>query len=226
MAIPVSNNQRIAKNTIFLYIRMIIVLLVSLYTTRILLAELGVEDYGIYNVVCGFVSMFGFLNTSMANGTQRYYNYEMGKTGEQEITKVYNTALSIQTIVAIIVLCIIEIFGIWYLNNKMVIPVERLNAANWVFQFASISLCIMIMQVPYSAAILSYERMDYYALVNIMDVFIKLGGVVVLPYCKDDKLGVYGLVLLTVSIINFLLYYLYCKKYFNKIKSLIIFVYS
>lgn len=214
----IPNNQRIARNTIFLYVRMFVVLLVSLYTTRILLRVLGVEDYGIYNVVCGFVSMFGFLNTSMANAIQRFYNYEMGRNGEQEVVKVYNTALLIQTIVTVIVLLAIEIFGVWYLNNKMVIPETRLGVANLIFQFAVFSLCIMIMQVPYSAAILSYERMDYYAIVNIVDVIIKLISVIMLIYIEHDKLGFYGFMILTISVINFLLYYVYCKRYIKKIK--------
>lgn len=212
------NNQRIAKNTIFLYIRMIIVLLVSLYTVRIVLNTLGVVDYGIYNVVGGFVSMFGFLNTSMSSGIQRFYNYEMAKNGEQAATYVYNTALQIQIIVAFIILLAVELFGIWYLNNKMVIPIERIWTANWIFQLSVISLLIMIMQVPYSAAILAYERMDYYAIVSIVDIVIKLLIAIVLPYIQDDKLFYYGLLLLIINIVDFFLYYAYCKRIFSTIR--------
>ena len=116
-----SNNKRIAKNTLFLYFRMILVLVVSLYTTRVVLNALGVVDYGINNVVAGFVSMFAFLNTSMSNGIQRFYNFKLGKDGEEALTKVYNTALIIQGLLAVIVLLLLETIGLWYLNHKMVI---------------------------------------------------------------------------------------------------------
>ena len=127
-----NNNKRIFKNTIFLYIRMLVVMLINLYTTRALLVSLGINDYGLYNVVCGFVSMFSFLNTSMANGTQRFYNYEMGKNGSCGISKIYTHALLIQIILSVIIILGIETFGIWYLNNKMVIPAGRDLAANWI----------------------------------------------------------------------------------------------
>ena len=210
-----SSNKRILKNTVFLYARMVIVLLVSIYTTRVVLSALGVNDFGIYNVVCGFVSMFSFLNTSMSNGIQRFYNYEAGTNEAKGVTNVYQTSLVIQVLLAIIVFIILESLGLWYVNNKMVLDSQRLFAANCIFQFSICSLILLILQVPYSAAILAYERMDYYAVVSVIDVFLKLGIVLVLPYISADKLITYGLLQLLLSIMNFLLYYTYAKRNFK-----------
>lgn len=213
-----SANKRIAKNTFFLYGRMLFVLLVSVYTTRVVLNALGVEDYGVYNVVCGFVSMFGFLNTSLSNAIQRFYNYEYGKNGPKGVTKVFQTAVFIQVVLAIIIAILVESIGIWYINSKMVIPENRLLAANWVFQFAVISLLFLILQIPYSAAILAHEKMNYYAVVSIVDAVLKLLIVVALPYLNGDKLVFYGILQVIVSLINFILYYAYSKAKFKELK--------
>lgn len=213
-----ANNKRIAKNTVFLYIRMAFVLVVSLYTTRVVLNVLGVEDYGIYNVVSGFVTMFSFVNVTMSTGIQRFYNYSFGKGDIEGVNKVYNTALIIQILLAIIIIVLLETFGLWYLESKMVIPDDRMVAARWVYQFTSISLVLVVLQIPYSAAILAHEKMDYYAFVSIFDVVAKLGMAIAIPFVHGDKLIWYGLFFLLVSIINFLLYYVYCKKRFSEIK--------
>lgn len=212
-----TKNSRIAKNTLFLYLRMFLVLVVSLFTTRIVLRALGVEDYGINNVVCGFVSMFSFLNTSMSNGIQRFYNFKLGKEGEQSLTKVYNTALLIQVIIAAIIVVFLETIGLWYVHNRMVIPAERLDVALWIYQFAIVSLLLVVMQIPYSAAIMAHERMDYYAYVSIIDVALKLAFALYLPYVHHDKLLIYGAFGLCVGLINFLMYYVYCKIKFKEI---------
>lgn len=213
-----SNNSRIAKNTLFLYLRMILVLVVSLYTTRVVFNALGVVDYGIHNVVGGFVSMFAFLNTSMSNGIQRFYNFKLGKEGEEALTKVYNMALLIQGLLAIIVVLLLETVGLWYLNTKMVIPIERMPTARWIYQFTVVSLVFLIMQIPYSAAIMAHERMNYYAYVSIIEVGLKLAFALWLPHVKYDKLFVYGCYCLGGNILNFLLYYLYSKHQFKSIK--------
>ncbi len=212
-----SNNARIAKNTLFLYLRMILVLVVSLYTTRVILRVLGVEDYGIQNVVSGFVSMFAFLNTSMSNGIQRFYNFKIGKEGTQSITGVYNTALLIQVILAVIIVILLETVGLWYVHNKMVIPVERLDIALWIYQFAILSLVLVILQIPYNAAIMAYEQMDFYAYVSIIDVVLKLGFALYLPFVHHDKLLIYGCFGLVCSLISFLLSLGYCKIKFKPI---------
>ena len=212
------NNRRIAKNTLFLYLRMILVLVVSLYTTRVVLNALGAVDYGIHNVVAGFVSMFVFLNTSMSNGIQRFYNFTLGKEGEEGITKVYNMALLIQVILALIVVVLLETVGLWYLEVKMVIPIDRMSVARWIYQFSVISFVLVIMQIPYNAAIMAHERMDYYAFVSIVDVGLKLAVALMIPYACHDKLLVYGAYIMIIHIVNFLMYYIYSKLNFKSIK--------
>ncbi len=213
-----ASNKRIAKNSIFLSIRMVIVLGISLYTTRVILQMLGVVDYGVYNVVCGFVAMFAFLNTSMSNGIQRFFNYEYGKNGEEGVRNVYCTSLYIQVLLAFIVVVLIEVLGLWYLHNKMVIPIDRMVAAEWIFQFAVLSFVFVIMQAPFVAAIMAHERMDFYAIVSVIDAILKLGIAFLLLIIPGDKLIIYGELFSLISIINFFLYYWYCKKHFDEIK--------
>lgn len=213
-----SNNKRIFTNTIFLYIRLILILLVSLYTTRVVLNVLGVVDYGIYNVVAGFVSMFGFLNTSMINSIQRFYNFEKGKGNVEGVTAVYNTSIRIQIILGLITLFLLELIGMWYINNMMVLPPERLYAANWVFQFSALSLFFIIIQIPFSSACISHEKMNFYAIVGIVDAILKLVMALMIPHLSIDSLIMYGLSLLLISILNFLLYYLYAKSNFAEIR--------
>ena len=218
MAEIASSNKRIAKNSIFLSIRMVIVLVVTFYTTRVLLRTLGVMDYGTYNVVCGFVSMFAFLNMSMSNGIQRFFNYEFGKNGEEGANIVFCTAIFIQIVLAVIIVILTESIGLWYLHNKMVIPPDRMYAAEWIFQFSIFSFLLVVMQAPFAAAVMAHERMDFYAIVNVLDAFIKLGIVFLLPYLKADQLIMYGLLVAGISIINFSLYYFYCKHNFKEIR--------
>lgn len=213
-----SSNKRIAKNTVFLYLRMIVVLLVSLYTTRVVLNVLGVVDYGIYNVVAGFVTMFAFLNTSMINTTQRYYNFERGAGNEDGLCNVYNTSLRIQVILAVVTLALLETIGIWYINNKMVIPEDRIVAANWIFQFSVFSLVLLILQIPYSSAVIAHEKMDYYAVVSISDAFLKLGIALALPFVASDKLIIYGLLVFLISVFNILCYGVYARIKFAEIR--------
>ena len=210
-----ANNKLIARNTLFLYVRMLIVLLISLYTTRVLLRVLGVEDYGVYNVVSGFVTMFAFLNTAMANGIQRFYNFNLGKYGEKGLTVTYNCALRIQLLLAIVVFILVEGIGVWYINNIMVLPAGRVMAANIIFQFSTVSMLLVILQAPYSGAIMAMERMDYYAVVGIIDVILKLGFIFAIQSITFDKLIAWGAICLLIGIINFLLYFIYCKKRFK-----------
>lgn len=221
-----SSNKRIAKNTVFLYIRMIIVLGVSLYTTRVVLNVLGVVDYGIYNVVGGFVSMFAFLNSAMTNTTQRFYNFEKSSLEGTALTVVYNTALQIQVLLAILIFLLLETVGLWFLNNEMIIPADRLAAANWVFQCSGLSLILLVLQIPYSAAIISHEKMDYFASLSIIDVFFRLVVVIVLPIVPFDKLAFYCTTSVFLSFLNFFLYFCYAKHNFTEIRLNKIFVKS
>lgn len=213
------NNKRIAKNTMFLYFRMGFILIVSLFSTRVVLQALGVVDYGIYNVVSGFVTMFAFLNTSMSNGVQRFYNFSLGRKNDYSITEVYNTSLQIQVILAVILFVLLETVGLWYMYNEMVIPEDRFNSALWVFQFSVVSLLIIVMQIPYAAAIMAHERMDYYAYVSIFDVLAKLGIAYAIKYSDLDRLLLYGLLNLIVTLIGFVLYYLYAKHNFRELRT-------
>lgn len=197
---------------------MILVLLVSLVTTRVVLRALGVIDYGIYNVVAGFVSMFAFLNTSMSNGIQRFYNFTLGKKTEGNITNVYNTAIQIQAVLAICILLLLETIGLWYMYNEMQIPTDRFNTALWVFQFSVISIVLLIMQAPYASAIMAYEKMDYYAYVGIYDVSIKLLIAYLLTISDGDRLWLYGLLHAVSSMTTFLMYYIYAKIKFKELK--------
>lgn len=215
------NNQRnntIAKNTLFLYIRLAFILLVSLYTTRVVLNVLGVEDYGVYNVVAGFVTMFSFLNASMASSTQRFYNYKKGAEGSSGMIEVFNTSIAIQFVIMVVTLIVLESFGLWYINYKMVIPADRLTAANWLFQFSVVHLLVVIMRVPFSGAVIACEKMDFFALVGIIDVLLKLAIVLVLPYVNADKLVFYGSFTLISGVLNILMYSIYARVKFDFIR--------
>lgn len=218
MSNNLSSNKRLAKNSVFLTIRMLVVLAIGLFTTRGVLHALGVEDYGVYNVVCGFVAMFGFLNTSMSKGIQRFFNFELGKHGEIGANKVYCTALYIQILLAAIVVLLTEIFGLWYLHNKMVIPEGRMFAAEWIFQLSILSFVFVIMQAPYTASVMAHEKMDFYAVVSVLDAVLKLGIVLILPILNGDSLIWYGVLISLISVINFLLYFTFSKHNFTEIR--------
>lgn len=211
----ISNNKRIAKNTLFLYIRMFFALLVTLYTSRVVLNTLGVVDYGVYNVVAGFVALFGFLNASLSASMQRFYNFEIGKGNESGVSMVYSTGLIIHAVLSIVILLLLETFGLWYVNHVMVVPAERLQAANILFQVSVLSMLLLVMQIPYLGLIMAYERMGYYAIVTLMDVILKLLIVLALPFIPYDKLIIYSVLYASVSIVDFLCYYIYAKYHFN-----------
>ena len=198
-----TGNKLIARNTIFLYVRMGVVMLITLYTSRVLLHALGVEDYGVLNVVAGFVSMFSFLNASFVATIQRYYNYELGKNGTDGVNRVYTTSLFV---------LLAESIGLWYVTNKLVIPPERLHAALILFHCSVVSMFLVVLQAPFSSAIMAFEKMDYYAIVGVIEVVLKLVIVFLIKYSPADRLSTYAVLLLCVSLIVFLLYFVYAKK--------------
>lgn len=212
-----SNNKRIAKNSLFMSIRMVIVLVITLYTSRVILNVLGVEDYGVYNVVAGFVTMFGFFNSSLSNGIQRFYNFELGKNGVEGARRVYNMALLIQVLLAIIIVLPTEVLGLWYLHNKMVIPEGRMFAAEWIFQLSLLTFVLHIIQVPYTAAVMAHERMDFYAIVSIFNVLISLVAVFLIPYLGGDALILYGVLITLIAFITLVLYVGYARRNFKEI---------
>lgn len=212
-----SANKRIAKNTAFLYLRMLFVLVVSLYTSRVVLNVLGVEDYGIYNVVFSFVSLFGFLNSTLSASMQRFFNYEIGKSNPGGVTLIYTMGFWTHLAFCTLLCILLETFGVWYINNIMVIPAGRLMATNMVYQSAVISMLLVIMQIPYIGAILAYERMDYYAYISILDTVLKLIIVIILPHLSYDKLILYAILYSLISVFDFLAYLIYVKKHFDTI---------
>jgi O-antigen/teichoic acid export membrane protein len=216
MAEPLTNNQRIAKNTIMLYIRMLLSVVVSLYTSRVVLEVLGVEDYGIYSVVGGVVAMFSFLNSSMAGATSRFLTFEMGKGNQDKLQVTFSSALIIHIAIALIVLLLAETVGLWFLNNKLVIPEERMHAAHWVLQFSVISMLVNFTQVPYNAAIIAHEKMDVYAYVEMLNVFLKLGIVYLLKFGGFDKLILYSFLVLSVTVLIASIYRIYCIRNYEE----------
>ncbi|MCL1938369.1 MAG: polysaccharide biosynthesis protein [Candidatus Azobacteroides sp.] len=191
---------------------------VSLYTSRIILATLGVEDFGIYGVVGGIVSMFSFLNSSMSGATSRFLMVALGKNDKIELQKTFSAALTIHIIIAIIILLLAETIGLWFLKNKLVIPDSRISTALWVYQISILTSMITITQVPYNATIIAHERMNIYAYVEILNVCLKLGVVYLLVIGNFDKLLFYASLLLCVSIVIAIIYRLYCLQNFAECK--------
>ena len=209
-----SNNKRIAKNTIMLYIRMFISMLVGLYTSRVVLATLGVEDYGIYGVVGGVVGMMGFLNASMSGATSRFLTFELGKGDKERLAKTFSSALIVHIAIAIIVFILAETVGLWFLCNKLNIPEGRMEAAHWVYQFSILATMLSITQVPYNATIIAHEKMDVYAYVEILNVSLKLLIVYLLCIGNFDKLILYASLMLAVSILIMMVYRIYAIRQF------------
>lgn len=218
----INDNKKIAKNTIYLYVGMVVSLLVYLYTSRAILQILGVSDFGIYNVVAGFVALFSFLNNTLASGVQRFYNFESKRKEGKGIQSVYISSLIIHLTLAAIVFVILELFGIWYIRHIMILPQERIDAAEILFHCTTISLLIVIIKIPYAGIIIADERMGYYSFVHILDVVVKLVIVLILPYFNHDKLETYSYLLLTSAIIDFFLYYIYAKRNFPTLKFKIV----
>ena len=209
-----SNNKRIAKNTIMLYIRMFISMVVGLYTSRVVLATLGVEDYGIYGVVGGVVGMMGFLNASMSGATSRFLTFELGRGDKDRLAKTFSSALIVHIAIAIIVFILAETVGLWFLCNKLNIPEGRMEAAHWVYQFSILATMLSITQVPYNATIIAHEKMDVYAYMEILNVTLKLLIVYLLCIGNFDKLILYASLMLAVSILIMMVYRIYAIRHF------------
>lgn len=212
------NNSRIAKNSIYLSIRMIIVTLITIYTTRLLLEGLGIEDYGIYNVTIGVITLCSFLRPAMANGIQRFYNFEIGRKDFQKARQVFNTGLQIQLLVTIIIVILCETAGLWYMYHKLVVSPERFDAAIIVFQISVLAFVLSMIEVPFMAAVMGHERMDFFALVSVLDAVLKLGIAFSLQFSSSDHLILYGVLLMGVEILNLILYVYYSIKNFEEIR--------
>jgi O-antigen/teichoic acid export membrane protein len=191
---------------------------VSLYTSRVVLQTLGVEDYGIYGVVGGVVAMFSFLNSTMAGATSRFLTFEMGKGDKKRLRDTFSSALIIHIGIALLVFILAETVGLWFLNNKLVIPEGRMGAAHWVFQFSVLGMFVGFTQVPYNATIIAHEKMDIYAYIELLHVFLKLGIVYLLVIGNFDKLILYALLTLVVNVIIAMIYRVYCIRHYEESK--------
>lgn len=205
-----SDNKRIAKNTIMLYFRMLLTLVVGLYTARVVLNTLGASDYGLYSVVGGIITLFTFVNGTLATGTQRFLTFSLGQGNFKKLTSVFSTASYLHLFLAIIILVLSEIVGLWLLYYKMQIPEGRMDAAFWVFQFSVWASMVAIIQVPFMSSIIAHEKMGIYAWVSIYDAIMKLLIVYLLQIVNADKLILYAFLLLLVHISTSLIYIFYC----------------
>ncbi|MBR2629780.1 MAG: hypothetical protein IKD24_08865 [Alistipes sp.] len=200
-----ANNKLIFKNTIFLYLRAMMILLISLYSSRVLLRTLGIDDYGLYNVVAGFVSMLGVVNTVMVNSIQRFLNTALGEKDELKYNKIFSNAIIIQSGIALLILFFAETVGLWFLNNKLNIPLTRHYAAEVVYHLVVVSFVIKVLQAPFCAIVISRERMLFFAIQGVVESILLLGIVFVVDFVSYDKLIIYAILLLLVSIVVFIM---------------------
>ena len=216
-----SNNKRIAKNTLLLYFRMLVLMAVGLYTSRVILAALGVEDFGIYNVVGGIVTIIGFLNGTLSTASSRYVTVALGKGDKRRMHEVFSSVLLVNILLCLIVFVLSETVGLWFLYHKMVIPAERMNAAFWVFQFSVITVMQHIICVPFNATIIAHERMKAFAYIGLFDAFAKLGVAMLLTIeAVWDRLILYAILLYLISLTNQVIYLRYCYRNFPETKSM------
>lgn len=220
MSTTAENNKRIAKNTLLLYFRMLLTMAVSLYTSRVILQTLGVEDYGIYNVVGGVVAMLGFLNSSLSGASSRFITYELGKGDSGNMKEMFSTILCIHLILAILILLVGETIGLWFVKTKLVIPIDRMQAAMWTYHCSILTAIISIISVPYNSLIVAHEKMNAFAYISIVEVTLKLLIVWMLTFFSYDKLIVYAVLYLIVQFLIRNIYNNYCTKHFDESRTL------
>lgn len=209
-----SGNKRIAKNTAVLYLRMLVMMFIGFFTARVMLNALGVDDYGINNVVGGLVSMFSLLSSSLSSATSRFMTFGLGKGDLGNLKRIFSTTINIHVILAIVVVTAIETIGVWFLNHRMTIPPDRLYAANWVLQCSVVSFAIGLLSVPYNSAIIAHEKMSAFAYMTIFDAAFKLIIIFGIYYYGGDKLILLSILMLLQSIIRQAIYWIYCKRKF------------
>lgn len=218
MAEIISSNKTIAKNTLFLYARMLFNLVVSLYTSRVILQVLGVEDLGVYQVVAGVVVLFGFLNSSLAGATSRFLAYELGNGDSERLRKTFSATLNVHLLLAVLVFVVAQTAGLWLVCNYLVIPPPRMEAAIWVYEFSIFSLMLEIIQVPYNSTIIAHEKMNVFAYVGILDTILKFVACFVVYFVFFDKLITYGFLIFFFALLIQSIYYFYCKHHFEECK--------
>lgn len=214
--ITAENNKRIAKNTMMLYFRMLITMVVGLYTSRIVLQVLGISDYGLYSVVGGVVTMFSFINGSMAAGTQRFITYELGTGNIEALKKVFSTSIVVHIIFILIVLILAETIGLWFVTNKMSFDTGRETAAIWVYQFSILTGAVSLIQVPFMASLIAHEKMNIYAYISIYDAIVKLLIAFLIQWSPIDKLIYYAALMFIASMSSSFLYNWYCRRHYEE----------
>lgn len=212
------NNKRIFKNTIALYIRTIVTLAVSLFTSRVILNVLGVDNFGIYNVVGGVVAMFNIVTASLSQSISRYLTFELGRDNKERLRVIFSTSVNIQILMSLVIVILTEAIGVWFLNHKMNIPQDRLYAANWVLQFSILAFIVNLISVPYNAAIIAHEKMKAFAYVSVLEAVLKLLIAYLLYVSIMDKLITYAFLLFSVSLLIRFVYGKYCKRHFEECK--------
>lgn len=212
------NSRLIAKNTLFLYIRMLLLLLISFYTSRVLLRELGVDDFGVYHIVGSTVVLFTSLKTLFTSSTQRYLNFAMGKGVRGDLNKIFSMSINIHVLLSLLFVLVVEAVGVWYINHKLVISPDRLFAANWVFQLSVITSVVDILTIPYDALIIAHERMKGYAYISILQGVLKLGVIFLIVFSPFDRLIFYAALILVTSVIVRVITTIYCKRMFKDFK--------
>lgn len=212
-----TDNKKIAKNTMFLYFRMLISMLITLYTSRVVLATLGVEDFGLYNVIGGILSLLSVLKVLVSSGTQRFLNFEMGKGASNDVLLgIFTSSLTVFAIVGALIFFLAETIGLWFLNTYLVIPADRLLAANVVYQVTIVSMFVSLVQIPYTSAIMAHERMDVYGYLGIGEPLARLGLILLMPFIPGDKLIVYSIILLLIVLGVTLFYIWFCRINFEE----------
>lgn len=209
-------NKRIAKNTLVLYVRTLFVMLISLYTSRVILQALGVDDYGIYQVVGGFVAMFSIISSSLSTAISRFITFEIGSGNKERLKKIFATSTTIQIIITVIILALTEIIGTWFMETEMQIPAERLNAARWVLHCSVLTFCISLMSVPYNACIIAHEHMSAFAYIGIFEAVMKLGICYLIMISPIDRLIFYALLMMALAIITRIIYVTYSHRKFEE----------
>lgn len=214
----VVDQKRIAKNTIYLYIRMAIVMLVELYTARIILKQLGVNDYGIYNIVGTVVAAFNYLQVPLSSATQRFYNIELGKNNKEGLNNVFNHSLYIFILFAIVLFITIEVIAFWFLDAKLQIPYGRMGAAKWALHFSILCFVVRLLKTPFEALIIAHERMVFYAYISIAEVILKLANVFLLTIVFVDKLKLFATNIFIISLFVLFCFVFYCNVKFQYIR--------
>ena len=212
----VSSNKRIAKNTLLLYFRMLLTIVVGLYTSRVVLNTLGVNDYGVYNVVGGIVAMLSFLNSALTAASQRFIAFELGRGDLSKLKKIFCTSVTIHATLAAIIFVIAETVGLWFVNTHLNIDADRMVAANWVYQFSIFTFMLTVLSVPYNSCIVAHEHMNTFAYISILEVTLKLLIVYLLLVINYDKLITYGILVFAVALVVRLTYGIYSKRHFEE----------